>query len=307
MLSIYRFLSKLLHISLNMLFVVQIIMVILVFLTSAYWFFDLLGSDLFRFAESIANCISDFVRLFYHENIEVGGVNVDGSLLLFDILSLVFVFALSKSKFYIYNALANVDNLISNCKIENEDEFNENLENDLEKSVKVVNKVAILVKFQVKNMLVDNVWGGNVLEGVKEHEDQAFKIFYSTIRTCSGCKFAKSDDKMLILLDDFEKVDELLEFIYMSIGKIKSEMKKERWFFVSYLSIDVYDDIKKFKQDIYPKLEKLLTLNYKNEPVCMSTFKLRYDYKQDPHFNALVKGRYNIGGDAQVWTLVKKS
>ena len=42
-------------------------------------------------------------------------------------------------------------------------------------------------------------------------------------------------------------------------------MKKERWFFVSYLSIDVYDDIKKFKQDIYPKLEKLLTLNYKNE------------------------------------------
>ena len=59
----------------------------IVFLTAAYWFFDLINSDIFSFAEPLALSITDFVRIYYDREVEVGGVYVDGTLLLFDIIA----------------------------------------------------------------------------------------------------------------------------------------------------------------------------------------------------------------------------
>ena len=63
---------------LNLMFLIQIVLMILVFLTASYWFFDLLDSQVFAFAQPITEACSNFVNIFHRQDIEVGGVYVDG-------------------------------------------------------------------------------------------------------------------------------------------------------------------------------------------------------------------------------------
>lgn len=308
MLLLYKFLSKALNGILNLMFVLQITLLILVFFTSTYWFCDLIDAHLFDFAEPIVAVISDLVKVFYYDNIEIGGIYVDGSLLVFCILAVLVVFGLTKLKFYIYNALADIDNCISKCNKRIEENFNKSLEKEVENRIKVCNNTAILIQFEVKNMFVDAVWGGDVLSGTKQKEEEAFKIFYSAVKNSQGCKFAKTDDKMLIIFNDFEQVDLMLEQIEVVISKIKSDFKKEKYLLLSYVVVDVFDNNTNFKAEIYPLLEKLLTLRHKCDPICMSSFCMRYKYKKNQMFVQFLKGEYNFNEEeTKVWALVKKS
>ena len=307
MIKVYETISKLLKFIINVLFILQIALMIIIFLTAAYWFFNLLNSDIFSFARPLADTITDFVRIFYDRDVEVGGVYVDGSLLLFDIVALVFVFLISKFKYYIYQAIDSVNINIKECNEKIEEKFNKELQKEIEKEVLKCNNVAILIQFAAKNMLVDAFWGGDPQSGVKETEDEAFTEFYSSLKTITGCRFAKTDDKMLILLDDFSKVDNLLNFIYSSVERINADMKKKKWLVFAYISIDVYDNKTVFKTQVYPVLEKLLTIHHKNEAVCLGNFNIRYKYNTLPMFTSFLKGRYNIGEEYEVLTLVKKS
>lgn len=99
MLVIYKFLSKVLQIILNILFVIQITLMILVFLTATYWFLNLINIPAFDFAKPIADAVSGFVKLFYQQEVELGGVYVDASILLFDLIAVVMVFVITNLNF----------------------------------------------------------------------------------------------------------------------------------------------------------------------------------------------------------------
>lgn len=307
MLHIYKILSKILNAVLNLMFVIQITLLILVFFTSAYWFCDLIDVRLFDFAKPIVTVISEFVKMFYSGDVEIGGMYVDGSLLLFCVIAVAVVLLITKLKFYIYNALAATDNSISRCKKRDEERFNRGLAKETEERIKVCNNAAILIQFEVKNMFVDAAWGGDALSGTKQKEEEAFKNFYSVVKSFAGCKFAKTEDKMLILLNDIEKTDLLLELIYTAIGKIKSDLKKEKYLLFSYIGIDAFENNMNFKQEVYPMLEKLLTLGNKSEILCLSTFCLRYKYLKNSQFDFFLRGKYNFDQETQIWALVKKS
>jgi len=301
MLKFYKFLIKSLEFLLNIMFVLQIALMITVFLTATYWFLDLINCSAFEFARPLAETISDFVRLFYQEDIEIGGVYIDGSLLLFDILALVAVFLITKSKFYVYRAIECVEHSIKVWLAEYEENFNKELQQEAEERIKQCNNVAILVRFEVKNMYIDHEQGN-----LKEKENDAFKIFYSAIKSLTGCKFAKTDDKMLILLDDFSRVDNLLNFVDMSISRIRANMKKDKWALFSYVAVEVYNHKANFKSEVYPILEKLLTLRHKNEALCLGNFNLRYKLNKEQMYTFFLKGSYNITDECDVYALVKK-
>jgi len=164
MLLLYKFVSKFLQMVLNLMFVMQILLFILVFLTAAYWFCDLLTLEMFNFAEPIAAAVSNFVRLFYQGNIEVGEIYVYGSLLLFDILSLLFVFIITKAKYYVYNSMSFVDSAIYECNRKIEEQFNEQLEKELEADMKAINNTAppidnkkiLLLLFSIITVCISN-------------------------------------------------------------------------------------------------------------------------------------------------------
>lgn len=305
MLKVYKGLIKILDTVLNLMFVLQIAILITVFITASYWFFDLINSSAFEFARPLAESITDFVRLFYHEDIEIGGVYVDGSLLLFDILALITVFLITKSKFYINRAKENLGFAIERTLAQIEKNFNKELKQEIEQKIQKWNNTAILIRFEVKNLYVDSVWGGNN-DGLKEKEDEVFKAFYSALKSLTDCKFAKTDDKMLILLQDFSKIDNLLNFIDLSVKQIRAKLKKEHWALLSYIAIDVYDNKTSFKETVYPTLEKLLTLKHKNEATALGNFNLRYKLLKNPMYTLFLKGSYSIV-DGDVYALIKKN
>lgn len=310
MLGLYRALLKSIHVLLNIMFVLQILFLILVFLTATYWFCDLIEWDVFAFAEPIATAVSNFVKTFYNGDMEIGGIYVDSSLLVFDILSLLLVFALSKIKSYAYIPVTYINKEIEACRKEQEIEFNKDLEMSLERDMKNYRNVALLVHFDVKDLSMNYNWGGGAAQDKtksKEKQDEVFKLFYSEIKTFGSCKFAKTDDKMLILLNNFDKIDDLLDFINLSISRVKDEMKKSGWLVTSYIAADVYDNKTDFNGEIYPLLDKLVSLRHKDGVICLSSFSMRYQYLENPKYTILMKGKYNINVETQVWTLVKKS
>lgn len=301
MLNFYKGLIKTFEFLLNIMFVLQIALMITVFLTATYWFLDLIGSSAFEFVRPLAESITDFVRLFYQEDIEIGGVYIDGSLLLFDILALVAVFLITKSKFYVYRWIEYVEASIKICLKEIEDKFNKELQQEMEERILQCNKVAMLVQFEMKNALIDSE-----RDNIKEKEDEAFKIFYMALKSVGGCKFAKTDDKMLILLDNFQRVDNLLNFVEMTINRIKANMKKDKWTLYSYVAVDVYGTNSDLKTDVYPVLEKLLKLHHRDAMLCLGNFNLRYKLNNEPMYTLAMKGSYNIVDECDVFVIVKK-
>lgn len=308
MISIYKFISRMINSFINILFMVQIALMILVFLTATYWFLNLLDISAFSFAEPIANAVSDFVKIFYNQSVSVGGVFIDGSLLLFDIIAIVVVFAIAKLKYQCHRAIESLKILIDGCEEKKEEQFNKELQKEVEASIRKCNNVAILVQFKAKNMMVDSCWGGDAEAGVKEKEEEAFKTFFASIKNLTECKFAKSGDKMLIMLDNFSAVDNVLHFVELAVNRIRVNMRKKRWLLIAYISVDVFDNNTNFKVDVYPLLEKLLTLKIQNEPVCLGNFCMRYELMREPMYKPFLRGSYNIiDQNCEIWSLVKKN
>lgn len=306
MISIYKLFSKILKFIINILFVVQIALMITVFLTATYWFLDLINVNAFDFVKPLAELITSFMRLFYKQDVNIGGVFLDGSLLLFDIMAIALVVALAKFKYHIIRTIDSLNILIRECQDKQEIEFNKSLQKEVEKKVKKSNNVAILIQFKAQNMLVDSCWGGKDENEIKEKEEEAFKIFYASIKNLEGCKFAKTDNKMLILSENFDNIDHILNYIELVINRIRINMKKKKWLLISLVATDVYEDKSAFKTEIYPMLEKLLALNIKNEPVCLSSFCMRYELISQSMFKPFLRGKYNFGTECNVWSLVKK-
>ena len=117
---------------LNFLFVVQISLMVLVFLTATYWFFNILGVTVFNFVEPIANVIVDFVKLFYNRDVMLGGIYVNSSLLLFDFIALFAVLVITKSKYYINRFIDFIDINVKKINDSQEEKFNKALMSELE-------------------------------------------------------------------------------------------------------------------------------------------------------------------------------
>ncbi|MFQ8626401.1 MAG: hypothetical protein ACLSA2_08045 [Candidatus Gastranaerophilaceae bacterium] len=144
MILIYKLLSKFIKFIINILFVVQITLMVLVFLTATYWFLTLINVTAFDFARPIADAISDLVKLFYHQEVMMGGIYIDGSLLLFDLIAVAIVFGITKSKYYIHKLVDFIELQINKCENRIEAKFNQKLQKEVEKNIKQSNNVALL-------------------------------------------------------------------------------------------------------------------------------------------------------------------
>ena len=92
MIKIYKLFSNILKLIINITFVLQIVLMVTVFLTATYWFLSLIDVTAFDFVKPLADVIAEFIRSFYTRDVNAGGVFIDASLLLFDILAIYFVF-----------------------------------------------------------------------------------------------------------------------------------------------------------------------------------------------------------------------
>jgi len=308
MLLLFQFFKKFLKFSVNLLFMVQITLMVMVFLTATYWFLGLLNLHTFDFVAPMADAITNFVHIFHKKRIHIGGQEIDGALLVFNFSAVVAVVLLSKFKIHLYNAIEGAQYSIDTHNQKVEEKFNSQLQADLRKTILKNNNAAILVEFGAKNLMVDDCWntGKGDDDKIKEQEDYAFKMFYDLLKQLPGCKFAKTDNKMLILLEEFHKVNDVLKYTEDSINQIRADMKKERWQLSSYIALESYNSKTDLKE-IYPNLLKLLTLRVPNEALVYGNFCMRYELEQVQDYEPRLVGSYSKIENEKVWSLVRKS
>ena len=148
-----KMLKKAIQLILNILFVIQIIIMLIVFFTAAYWFFSLANTRIFSFAEPIANSVTNFMHIFYTPKVVLGDTYVDASLLLFDIIALCIASFISFGKHYIYRLISEVDALIAKLKQMDEDNFNKTLKKEADSQILKFNTVALLIEIELKQKM----------------------------------------------------------------------------------------------------------------------------------------------------------
>ncbi|MBO6087406.1 hypothetical protein J6P92_03565 [bacterium] len=299
---------NLLKLIINIMFLAQIVLIIVIFITAAYWFFDIIGSSLFSFAQPFAERIIDFVKLFYKRDIIVGGVYVDGSLLLFDILSLIAIFLIAKMKYYVYIAQDFFVNQIAKCKQKIEDNFNAQLKKDYNAVIKKYSHAAVLITFVAKNLNADRFWGGDTKTGVSDTEKYVVESFCHALNMLDYVTYKKGITKVAIYLQDFDKIDGILTLIENFHKNHVSAMRKNGWTLDYYCSAATYADGTSVELEIMPKLESLLGTKQRNEIVCFGDFNLRYSLNPESAFYGMqLKGSYELDGGSDVYSFVKKN
>lgn len=300
----YEFTEKIAQFLVNIMFVIQIILLILVFLTSCSWICSLLNINIFDFASPIADTISEFISSFINTNAHINGTYIDISLLIFDTIAVIAILVCTKIKAFLYKVISIIKISKEFCRKAFESSFNKDLQHNVEKFIKINNKTAILVQFKLKNMYIDSL---DSEEQTRKKEQEIFTEFHRTIKALDTCEFAKSDDKMLILIKNFEHTDSTLATIDTTIRTLRKNLKKEHWLLTSYIGVEAFSENSEIKNKVYPTLEKLLSLKHKNEAICFSNFQTRYDLLVEKQYAPIRKGKYNLGEEIELWTLVKKN
>lgn len=304
--SAYKLFANILKVISQIAFIIQLILLVYMFLVSAYWFFNLLDIGIFNFMAGTADTITAHMQNLYSENVEIGGNSFDPSLLLFDILGMVVIVGLNFLKEFNIQKLKEIDSALEKIRLQKEAEFNKKLKAEFEAKMRVYSNYAIIVTFIAKNLFVDNVFGGDAANGVKEQEELAFRTLYAAVKDIPNCKFAKNGTQLILTSSHFDGVDKVLTTIDLATARLRQNYKKEKWLLTNYMAIETFDSKTTIKE-VYPTLIKLVKLKIPNEILCLGNFNMRYNLLNRKLFNVYLNGLYDLGDgkDTNIYSLVK--
>lgn len=306
MLKLFYVLKKFLRMFLDIAFMAQIILSVVIFAFLMYWFFDVLNCQYLAFLTPVADNISEFMHQYFADSLSKGVTKTDGSLFIFIMILLVVIGALTQMKAIAVSSARKVAKIIDKIKIRNEDEFNAQLRAEADQALLAYRNVVLITKLVVKRRVVDD--SRTEEEKEQENKEMVDKLvceFYNRVKGSPCCKFAKNGDQLVVTLKGFAHVDKLLYYVDKALDDLRTELRKDNWILRSYSAIDAFDDNALLK-DVYYDLQILLKLNLFNEIVCYGNFCNRYYMEPKNLFEAYLKGVYDTTEPENVWTLVKK-
>ncbi len=305
--SAYKLTANILKLINQLAFIIQLILVIYMFLVTAYWFLNLLDIGILNFMAGSAASLTKSMHNIYNEKIIIGNNELDPAILVFDILSMVFIVGMNFMKEFNIQKLKELDSAIEKIRLRREAEFNRKLKAEFEAKMRVYSNYAIIVTFTVKNIYTDNVFSGaDANAGIKEQEELAFKSLYAAVKDIPNCKFAKNGSQLILTSSNFNGIDKVLTTIDLATARIRQNFKKERWLLTNYMAVETFDNKTTIK-DVYPTLIRLIKLKVPNEILCMGNFNLRYGLLTRKLFNVYLNGLYDLGDgeDTNIYSLVK--
>lgn len=306
MLAILNFFKKLLRLFIDMSFMGQIIITVIIFAFAMYWFLDLINYQYLAFLTPVADNITNFMHAYFEESLNKGANNTDGSLFLFIMFLVIAITFLTQVKSFSGTAIRKVSRLIDRVKVKKEDEFNAQLRAEADQAILAYRNVVLIVRLAAKKRMIDDRRTDEEKEQeAKEMEDKLVCELYTRIKESPCCKFAKNADQLVVTLKGFTHVDKLLYYVDKALEDMRTELRKDNWILKSYAAIDAFDD-KALLKDVYYDLQILLKLNLYNEIVCYGNFCNRYYMESKNLFEAYLKGVYDTTEPENVWTLVKK-
>lgn len=305
--SAYKLTANILKLINQLAFIIQLILVIYMFLVTAYWFLNLLDIGILNFMAGSAASLTKSMHNIYNEKIIIGNNKLDPAILVFDILSMVFIVGMNFMKEFNIQKLKELDSAIEKIRLRREAEFNRKLKAEFEAKMRVYSNYAIIVTFTVKNIYTDNVFSSaDANAGIKEQEGLAFKSLYAAVKDIPNCKFAKNGSQLILTSSNFNGIDKVLTTIDLATARIRQNFKKERWLLTNYMAVETFDNKTTIK-DVYPTLIRLIKLKVPNEILCMGNFNLRYGLLTRKLFNVYLNGLYDLGDgeDTNIYSLVK--
>jgi hypothetical protein len=292
------FLQKILKFFVNIVFLLQIALSVMVFIITVYWFMSLLGWDYFDFAKPIADFAAGMVRIFLPRNAWGPGITgFELSLLYFDIAALLLVYLGDKLKISIYDAMKRLDISQDKQNLREEYRFNDQLRKEYENTLRDMKNVAVLVEFGLKLAYADMYFAENLAEKLHEREEYVLDAFYKEISKDFRCE--RKGNKIFVV-DEFANADKLLLRIDEAAEKLRVILEAQQWLLDKFVSVEGYG---KLTKDVYISLTGLLNLQLTNKMACYSNFVVRYELEQERFYNPVLFGKY----EQDVWVLVNKS
>ena len=299
--------KKLCKLTEHLMVIIQIAAILLIFVVSLYWFLDLIDNHAMSFMDPFIKSIQKMMEVQFSEELKKGKEGLDGSLFVFIMLILTGLYILSQVKIFLNYSMEALDRKIKIAKEEEEKRFNLQLKAKAHRAILEYKNIVLLVRISLKSILKDAYLAQNEMQTVsKKQEDAALVMFYNLMKAVEGCNFSKDNNTLIITAKKFESVDEILDALTNAIDKLKFDLKMKKLALKANIAIDVYTD-KVLLKDVYADLKTLLKLNIPNEILCYGNFCNRYELIKKPHFEAFLKGTYDITEDENVWALVKKN
>ncbi len=306
MLNFYYAQRKMWQILIHLVFIIQIFLFGVILLVTLHWFLELVNQQFLQFVQPMSDFVSGLIKIFYKRMIEIGGVKLDGSILLFDIIAILLIFGGAQLRDFFQKQITKIDIIIDKVARDQEELFNKKLQEDYEKQLLKNSNIGILITYSLKNVLGNAFWSepSNDLVGNKQKEVD--KQIYYALSKLNGCKVAKTGSQFLILCSDFEKIDFILDYLKKLLAKIDEYVLKSQMTLTTYVALEPYDNKTNMKK-VFTILNKMLSLKMPDEIICLGNFQLRYEFLKKQNYHFVLKGTYSIEDNDKVWALVKKN
>lgn len=282
----------------------QIILFLTIFSVSLYWFFELLNLHIIDFMQPVADFVRRFTKLFYKRMIEVNGVSVDGSILMFDMIAIILIFAAAWLNTFLKKEINKIDIIFDKLVSDEEDAFNKQLQTDYESSVLKKHNIGILISYSLKNIMGNSFWSEK--QEVSTSNAKVDKYIYSVLSRLPEGKIAKTGSQFLFWYKDFEKIDFLLRHLNTMFIQIEEFLIKNQMQLTTYVAVHPFDDETDVKE-VFTMLNRLLSLKIPDEIVCIGEFKLRYEFLKEKKYTIHIMGDYFLPPDIKVMSIVKKN
>jgi len=291
----------------NIMVFCQIIFLLAIAVFSLYIFLHLLNVTWLDFINPIVEPVKAIVRFFFGSNLHGNIKEVDGELAASIILSMILAFGVLQLKIAFEYQGMKLDKQIIVEKRKLEENFNRDLNKDVQKSVVSNNTYMLGVKININPLVADSmqIYGEKPIDTEKLRTEASAK-FLAAVRSINGINVAQVQDNIYITSTKFDSIDGILLTVQNIIKMLKREYSAQKAKLKARLAIECYRANTPLDQ-VYGVINPLLELNLGSEALCLGNFKNRYAMVKDPKCKVQVKGAYDFkNAEELIYSLVKK-
>ena len=287
---------------------IQFVRLILVFLSFAviiFWLFQLGGATFIQPVTPFFESIKSVIHIIYRRTVVIDGLEVDFSYLVATIIMMFSVLGLKFVVEQIEKVEKKYDSIYRYLKKKNEDLFNLNLQQQYIFNEKQNNKLLLLVNFEAKNLLQDSFFTRDINVGVDEMQKQILMEFANMMEKQSVFENKYLNDGLLFYFKSFGDIDKIVSDIEKVAAELRHKYIADKWQVAYHIGVEVYaketDVISKTKN-----LIMLIRLGLPDKILCLSSFKQRYQLKENKKFKLEGCGVYTINETEEEAFCIKK-
>lgn len=303
----YKQQKQMLLVFANIAMVVQILLVVLILFLSLHAFLLLLNNHMFDFMNPVVAFAKDFIKFFFGNSIKASRPEIDGELVAFIFVTAFVVFVVAQLKIAAKITCDKLDKKIVEEKRMEEERINKELQRELQKDISSNSSFMLGFAFKAVPLIVDSmqIYGEKPIDAEKYETEVRAKLI-AAFKTITGVMVSKSNDTLILVCHDFNKIDSVLTSVQGIVQGLKKEYRMQKVVLKVRYAIDCFKPSTP-AGTIFKGLVPLLGLNKPNEILCYGNFNNRYKLIKEPQYTIYVNGQYEFNGKEEtVWALVKK-